>query len=549
MSETFMRIFDGFFQSRDERATDRNLRIEKEVMMIAPRFVERGGVDYDAFVEVARQLKEPAFTVGTAHDSRGDEIPIRLGVNDLPPHSLIQGGTGTGKTTFVTGFVAWTLGHGVPVGVIDCKAGFFDAAVAWAAIAAHALGPAARDAFRQRLAIVNPFGESLAPLNVCRVPPGSSPEVQAYEVTLAFSRLFDTALSLHMENILRHVLLLLMESELSLVEAPLVLADELVRGILVERSANPMLKDFFFRTYPTLPDTSKHALAARLQSLFLPESLRLMLGADDLVDLRGVVVRGDPLIVFLGKGAEAPEELVNVVGSLFLQLLFGAAYASGASHRPYTLVMDEFFHLLSPTLSERFATALTTLRGFNTHLALVMHNFAQVSPALRETMLANCDLVALFRTSSRGAEFFGDFLPDVDPELVADALANTGEVPGRQEMRRAIAEKLQRLPNRTAYWYDRRQPHRAVQIRVPDLPPPHEAAGISERELADLIDQYGINRGGIAVSRHELRRQVAARRERLQEMIRPPITLSTIAEEPVEVVPRRSARGKKPRLG
>lgn len=47
MSETFMRIFEGFFQSRDERATDRNLRIENEVMMIAPRFVERGGVDYD----------------------------------------------------------------------------------------------------------------------------------------------------------------------------------------------------------------------------------------------------------------------------------------------------------------------------------------------------------------------------------------------------------------------------------------------------------------------------------------------------------------------
>lgn len=505
--------------------------------------------DYDTFVEVARRVKEPAFIVGTAHDSTGEEILIRLGVNDLAAHVLIQGGTGVGKTSFVIGWTAWALGHGVPLGVIDCKAGFFDAAIAWAAVAAHALPLAARAAFRQRLAVVSPFGEWLAPLNVCRVPPGSSAEVQAYEVTLAFSRLFDTALSLHMENILRHVLLLLMEAELSLVEAPLVLADELVRGILVERSANPMLKDFFFRTYPTLPDTSKHALAARLQALFLPESLRLMLGADDLFDVRRVLVHGDPLVVFLGKGAEAPEELVNVVGSLFLQLLFGAAYASGASHRPYTLAMDEFFHLLSPTLSERFATALTTLRGFNTHLALVMHNFAQVTPALRETILANCDLVALFRTSSRGAEFFGDFLPDIDPELVADALERTGEVPSRQEMRRAIAEKLQRLPNRTAYWYDRRQPHRAVQVRVPDLPPPHEAAGISERELADLIDEYGIARGGIAVSRDELRRQIAARQERLQQMLQPPITLSSIAEEPVEVAPRRSGRGTKPKLG
>lgn len=505
--------------------------------------------DYDAFVEIAKRAKRPAFTVGVAQDSTGAEIPIRLGVEDLRLHALIQGGTGTGKTTFVTRLIAWAVANGVPSGVIDCKSGFFESAIAWVAVAAHAMRESMRSRFVERLAVVNVFGRSLPPLNVCAVLPGASPEVQAYEVTLAFSRLFETALSLHMENILRHVLLLLMDARLTLLEAPLILSDELVRGILVERSANPLLKDFFYRTYPTLPESSKNALVARLQSLFLPESLRLMLGADDLIDLRGVIVRGDPLIAFLGKGAEAPEELVTVIGSLFLQLIFGAAYASGATHRPYTLVLDEFFHLLSaPTLGERFATALTTLRGFNTHLALVMHNFAQISPALRETILANCDLVALFRTSSRGADFFGDFLPDVDPELVAAALARSGEVPNKQEMRRAVAEKLQRLPNRTAYWYDRRQPYRAVLIRVPDLPAPHEVAGVSESELSDLIVEYGIDRGGVAVSRDELRRQIAARQQRLQDLIRPPVTPSQYTDELHGVAPR-TARGKKPQLG
>src|SRR5437867_4344587 len=83
--------------------------------------------------------------------------------------------------------------------------------------------------------------------------------------TFALSRLFDTALSLHMENILRHLLLLLTAANLSLVEAPAVLEDELLRGVLVERYGDTRLKEFFFRTYQTLPETSKHALGARLQ--------------------------------------------------------------------------------------------------------------------------------------------------------------------------------------------------------------------------------------------------------------------------------------------
>lgn len=507
--------------------------------------------DYDAFVDVAKRVQEPSFTVGVAEDSSGTPVAIRLGIPDLAAHSLVQGGTGTGKTSFVTGLVAWALRNGVPIAVVDCKSGFFESAIERAGAAAYGLDAASLRAVVQRLAVVNPFGDALPPLNVCRVSPGSSPEVQAYEVTLAFSRLFDTALSLHMENILRHLLMLLMAAELSLVEAPAVLEDELLRGILVERTDDGLLKDFFRRTYPTLPETSKHALGARLQALLMPESLRLMLGADNLLDLRGVILRGDPMIAFFGKGADAPEELVNVIGSLFLQLLFQAAYASGSAHRPYLIVLDEFFHLLSAqALSERFTTALTTFRSFGVHLALVMHTFVQVSPALRETILGNCDLVALFRTSSRGAECFGDFLPDVAPDLVGDALCRAGSVPTKQEMRRYLAERLQRLPNQHCFWYDRRQPYRAVLVRVPDLDAAPAAVGISPQELGDFIAASGIDRGGVAIPRPELRRQIADRQRRLRDLVRPPVAISRpeggIAEPGVA---SPTTRSRKPRLG
>ena len=71
--------------------------------------------------------------------------------------------------------------------------------------------------------------------------------------------------------------------------------------------------------------------------------------------------------------------------------------------------MDEFVNLLgAPTLAQRFEMALTTVRSFGLSLMLIHQNVAQLPPTLREIMLANCDLVALFRTSARNAEFFGD---------------------------------------------------------------------------------------------------------------------------------------------
>jgi len=91
---------------------------------------------------------------------------------------------------------------------------------------------------------------------------------------------------------MRHLVLLLSEHGLSLVEAPAVIQDEVLRGVLVERSANPLVKDFFWRSLPTLPKSSALALSARLQALLMPERVRCMLGADDCIAFRDVFSRG-----------------------------------------------------------------------------------------------------------------------------------------------------------------------------------------------------------------------------------------------------------------
>jgi hypothetical protein len=479
--------------------------------------------DYDAFVGHLAEIPESAVLIGTARDSRGNEIPVRLPADELYTHWMVQGGTGSGKTSFMTSVVSRALRERTPVGVIDCKSGFYDAALEWAGSVAYGLAEPDRSDFIGHLVVVNPFGETLVPLNICRVMQGTSPEVQAYDVAQALSKLFDASFGFQMENILRHLLLLLMEAELSLAEAPEVLQNQLLRDILVDRSQHRAVKEYFSRTFPTVPAGSKDAILARLQAMLLPENLRLMLGADDLINFKEILDRGDPLFMFLGKGPGVPEEQVEVVGSLLLQLLFQGAFASdNHRRRPYQLVCDEFFHLLdAPNLGKRFETALTTLRSFRVHVSLVMQNFSQISGTLRDTILGNCDVMAIFRTSSRNAQYFGDFLPELDPEIVEKALQKTGKPPHRMEVRSQLTERIQRLPDRHCYFYDRRRPYRALLLRVPDVPHPHEPIHISREKLAEFMTAQGIRQGRAGLSKAVLRGQIEARRARLQALLQP----------------------------
>jgi hypothetical protein len=509
--------------------------------------------DYDVFVDHLAAVPEPSVLIGTTRDSTGTEIPVRLPADELYTHWVVQGGTGTGKSSFMTSIVSRALREGAPIGVIDCKEGFFGAALAWAGSVAYDLPEPERSAFIRRLVVINPFSDTLVPLNICRALPGISPEVQAYEMALAFARLFDRDLGVQMQNILRYLLMLLMEHQLSLVEAPQVLQDDLLRILLAERSQHEQVKKYFLRTYPTVPTGSKDALISRIQSLLLPENLRLMLGADDLINFGEILDRGDPFFVFLGKNVNAPEELVAVIGSLLLQLLFQGAFGGRiGGRRPYQIVCDEFFHLVdAPGLDKRFETALTTLRSFGVHLALVMHQFSQVPPTLRDSVLGNCDVMAIFKSFSRNAQYFGDFLPELDPEIVEQVLQKTGKPPHRMEVKSQLMARLQQLPARHCYWYDRRQPYRALPLRVPDLPRPHEPINVSADVLAEFIETHGIRRGRLGLSKEMLRDQIKRRQERLQAMLRPEVSVpcaeTSTPEPPKPGGETRMRRG--PRLG
>jgi len=95
------------------------------------------------------------------------------------------------------------------------------------------------------MTFVNPLSDELVPFNVAHLLPGADIEAQADDVTLALTRLLDGDMSGNMENILRNLLMLLMETKFTLVESPDILRDENLLHVLVKQSSNPDVQDFF----------------------------------------------------------------------------------------------------------------------------------------------------------------------------------------------------------------------------------------------------------------------------------------------------------------
>lgn len=459
--------------------------------------------DRDALLLHASRARPPFLGLGTGTTLTGRRLPFRLGLKDQFAHHLIQGATGSGKTRFAASLMTQNLSQRAACGLVDLKGDLFYLLLHWVGGMCYRLPAREREDLKRRLVVLQPTGSSLVPLNFCRPTQLRQAEAQAAELTSALARLYEGDLGARMRRILHHVIVLLVDAELTLLEARDVLQDELVRLTLAHRCRHPETRRFFEDDFDAEPQISKVALLARLDGLFASEAFRLMVGADDMLDLREVFEHGKILLVFLGRGGDATEEHVRTLGHLLFQELVRATFSRRSGRAtPYQLFIDEFHYLVGdvPALARQMETFLASSRSFGTTATLIHHGFMQVPPSLRDMLLVNCDLLSLFRMGNQQLRHFADVLPS------ADSLRAFGP------------KEPSQLPNRMFWAHDRRHPWPAVQVHATDMPSPASTVGLTERQLDRYIDAQSIALCG-GRSRDELQRQIARRRERLTELV------------------------------
>lgn len=324
---------------------------------------------------------------------------IVLTREDLRRHLYVIGKTGTGKSTLLQNLMMADLeaGHGFalldPHG--DLAVAVADATPAWRI--AHGV------IYLDPSDLAHPIGFN--PLN--NVAPDHRPLVAAH-VVAAFQHIWGSSWGPRLEYILTNSLRLLLDAPGStLLGLPKLLSDPDYRSRVLAHARDPVVRNFWeveFAQYSERFATEAIApIQNKVGTLLSPPAIRNMLGqVRSTIDIRGIMDRGQVLIVNLAKGklGEAPTHLLGAfLATAFAQAAEARADVAEPERRDFTLYADEFQHFAT----DSFATILSEARKY--HLALVLaHQFVGQLPALlRQAVLGNAGSIVVFRIGAEDA--------------------------------------------------------------------------------------------------------------------------------------------------
>ena len=203
---------------------------------------------------------------------------------------------------------------------------------------------------------------------------------------------------------------------------------------------------------------------------------------------------------------------------------------------PAIIVSDEAQDFLQgmPAAAE-VEKALAQSRSRKTSIWLACQQFAQLeaaSPTLAKALRSNCNLQVLMRASPEDARAMRHILPisgRFPKPTPAPWEKPTGPVLSHAEEEKFLLDEISRLPDRLGWWWDRRQPWRAVKFQTRDVDIPANV------EIAEEMQQH-LRLGSPTMTIQELEKCETEEQQKLARLMRQPET------EDKETLKARSSR-------
>jgi hypothetical protein len=328
----------------------------------------------------------------------GSERPLALSVTDSLTHLLAIGPTGVGKSTLLGSLIIGDLEANRPIVVIDPKGDLLADVIA--RVPAHRV----RD-----IVVLDPTDDRPIGLNPL-MGAHRQPELAADQLLGIMHRLWASSWGPRTSAILHASLLTLAQSPgMTLVELPLLLSNERFRRQLVGRLDDPIALEPFWSAYEAMSVPERAQVTApalnRMRQFILRPSLRHVLGqAESTISLGDVLNRGQVLLVSLAAGVLG-QETAALMGSLLLGQLWlaiqGRAGLPADSRRPAFVTVDEF--PMVANLPTPMGEILAQARGLGVGFALANQHVTQLSPELRESVMANCRAKVAFQLGAGDA--------------------------------------------------------------------------------------------------------------------------------------------------
>lgn len=335
---------------------------------------------------------------------------MRFGIRqaDRRFHTFVVGRTGTGKSTLMATLIRQDIACGRGLALLDPHGDLVEQVLKYVT-----------DERRSDLIYFNAPDES-HPLGFNPLQPVSPKyrSLAASGLLSVFKSIWADSWGLRMEHILRNALLALLEQpEANLSDVLRLFDDKAFRRAVATKLTNEQVKRFWTHEYEGYPARLRAEIIAPVQNkvgAFLAHPLlhRILTAKTSSFRLRQVMDEGKLLLVNLSKG-RLGEDIASLLGGLLLSRIslsaMSRADVAEDSRRDFHVYVDECHLFATPQL----ASMLAELRKYHCSLVLASQHTAQLSPEVRDGVLANAGTLIAFRMGVKDAELFSpEFYPE-----------------------------------------------------------------------------------------------------------------------------------------
>lgn len=318
---------------------------------------------------------------------------IELADFDFAKHSLVIGGSGSGKSQFLALFASRLYQSRAQ----DCKIIIIDPHDALK----HQLGEVASQRiidFHDPTRSIDLFRQDLV-----------SPNVSVELMLETFKSLIGDNYNGRLERVLRHSIhILLLDQAFTFPNLRRLLSDTEFRSTLLSRLSSELpqgLSHFFLTEFQELRSQAYNLAIAPIMAFIDEMQMVPVMNQESTLDHLGHVIEENFLTVFSLNRLFLGDKPARVIAGLIMQQIF--LYAQNRTSTQHLLVMiDEVAVVENPILT-RF---LSELRKYHVSVILAGQYFGQISANLRASILANTSNYYIFRVSRSDADLLSQNL-------------------------------------------------------------------------------------------------------------------------------------------
>lgn len=337
---------------------------------------------------------------------RGEEKKVFYGKEDRLRHFYTIGQTGTGKTTLLKNMIIQDIRNGEGICVVDPHGSDMED------ILANIPPERAEDVvYFDPGNIARPMGLNMLEYDI------NHPEQKTFvvdEMLSIFNKLFDMKVAggPAFEQYFRNSALLIMDDPQSgstMLEIARVLSDPSFRRMKLEKTNNPIIKQFWQNAEKTTGDQALANFVPYITSKFdnflNNEYMRPIIAQQkSAFNFREIMDNKKILLVNLSKG-RLGDLNSNLLGLIIVGKILMAALSRvdslGKDLAPFYLYIDEFQNVTTSSIS----TILSEARKYKLSLNIAHQFIAQLDEKIRDSVFGNVGSIAAFRVGAKDAEY------------------------------------------------------------------------------------------------------------------------------------------------